>query len=71
MSEHQPLDIIVAVTALLASISSDEARHGGLLSRTTIRCADDLRLVVAAERRRQGLPPPSEPDSPRQPRGPL
>jgi hypothetical protein len=71
MSECQPLDLVVAVTALLASISSDEARHGGLLSRTTIRCADDLRLAVAAERRRKGQPEPAEPAVERQPGGPL
>ncbi len=64
-------DLISAIEAVLASITADEAHHGGLLSRATIRAADELRLLVAAERRRQGKPGPTEPNVPRQPRGPL
>ncbi len=68
MSKH---DLIAAIEALLDAISSDDAHHGGLLSRATIRTADKLRVLVAAERRRQGRLASAEPDSPRQPRGPL
>jgi hypothetical protein len=68
MSER---NFIAAIEALLASILSDEALHGGLLSRGTIRCAMELRSLVAAERRRLALPALTEPDGSRQPRGPL
>jgi hypothetical protein len=60
-----------AIQALLASITSDEDRHGGLLSRDTIRKADELRALVSRERRRAGAPDPIEPDMPRQPKGAL
>jgi hypothetical protein len=60
-----------AIDALLHSIVEDEDRHGGLLSRGTIRCADELRSLMSRERRESGEPEPDAPDSPRQPRGPL
>jgi hypothetical protein len=60
-----------ATEALHGSIIEDESRHGGLLSRDTIRITDKVRLLVAAERRRRGEPQPPNPDGPRQPKGPL
>jgi hypothetical protein len=62
---------IGAIDALLSAIRDDEDKHGGLLSRDTIRRADELRLLACAERRRAGLPEPVEPEQPRQPRGVL
>lgn len=64
-------NLLNAIEELLRTIWSDEDRHGGLLSRDTIRRADELRALLAAERRRQGMPEPAEPDLPRQPRGAL
>jgi hypothetical protein len=63
--------ITQAIDALLTSIVNDEDRHGGLLSRDTIRHADELRSLLAADRRRRGEPGSAELDLPRQPRGPL
>lgn len=60
-----------AIENLLRSIWSDEDQHGGLLSRDTIRRADELRALLAAEQRRMGMPEPADPDLPRQPRGAL
>jgi hypothetical protein len=48
------------VDALLASIRSDEAAHGGLLSRSTIRAADEVRIAVARERQRRPDAPPDD-----------
>lgn len=59
------------IEKLLRSIWADEDQHGGLLSRDTIRCADELRALLAEERRRQGMSEPADPDVPRQPRGAL
>jgi hypothetical protein len=58
--------ILIAVDKLLQSICDDDVQHGGLLSRQTIRCADELRLLVAGERhRRPGAAPESRPEPPR------
>ena len=64
-------DLIDAVETLIRSIWSDEDHHGGLLSRDTIRHADELRALLVLERRQRGIPPPAELDMPRQPRGAL
>ena len=63
--------VLAAIDALLRSIVEDDDRHGGLLSRDTIRRADELRSLVIRERRRRSEPDPTTPDGPRQPRGPL
>lgn len=60
-----------AIERLLHSIWADEDRHGGLLSRDTIRRADELRALLSAERKQQGLPEPTSLHMPRQPRGAL
>jgi uncharacterized phage protein gp47/JayE len=36
-----------AIEALIAAIMADEQRNGGLLSRSTIRAADELRLLLS------------------------
>jgi hypothetical protein len=38
-----------AVAALIASLLCDEHLHGGLLSRETIRLANELQVLLAAE----------------------
>ena len=63
--------LLETTETLLTRIWTDEDRHGGLLSRDTIRCADELRSLAAAERRRIGVPDLAEPDQPRQPKGAL
>ncbi|WP_294640876.1 hypothetical protein [uncultured Aureimonas sp.] len=42
---HQPVS--AAAKALIAAISNDDSKHGGLLSRQTIRKADELRIALA------------------------
>ena len=43
-----PEPLTDAIGALLSSMNDDNNRHGGLLSRETIRKADELRLVLSA-----------------------
>ena len=43
-----PETLTDAIGALLSSMNDDNNRHGGLLSRDTIRKADELRLVLSA-----------------------
>lgn len=38
--------VLDGARALLASIVNDESRHGGLITRETIRLGDDLRLLI-------------------------
>ena len=40
-------ELIAKVEALLTSINNDNNEHGGLLSRDTIRTADELRVVLS------------------------
>lgn len=40
-------DLVVAMTELLASISEDNGRHGGLYTRKTIRLSDECRVVLS------------------------
>ena len=46
-------ELLTAIDALLAAINTDNGAHGGLLSRETIRKADELRLALDAERNRK------------------
>lgn len=36
-----------AIEKVIAAIQADELNHGGLLSRTTIRAADELRVLLS------------------------
>lgn len=38
--------VLDGARALLASIVNDESRHGGLITRETIRLSDELRLLI-------------------------
>jgi hypothetical protein len=58
-----------AIEALLRSILADEDRHGGLLFPNSIRKADELRALLAADRRRRREPEAAEPTPPLHPRG--
>lgn len=40
-------DLTTAIQALLDAIMHDEAKSGGLLTRATIRKADELRIMLA------------------------
>lgn len=40
-------DLIRVAQAIIDSVSDDNARHGGLLSRSTIRACDEARLVIS------------------------
>jgi len=40
-------DLILAMSELLASISDDNSRHGGLYTRKTIRISDECRVVLS------------------------
>jgi hypothetical protein len=42
------------VTTLIDAIDNDEARHGGLLSRSTIRASDEVRVLLRSARQRRG-----------------
>lgn len=39
-------EMLQAAMALIQSVQQDNSIHGGLLSRDTIRAADELRLIV-------------------------
>lgn len=39
-------DLMKAADLLLASISDDNTRHGGLLSRETVRRGDEMRIIL-------------------------
>jgi hypothetical protein len=49
-------DVLTAVEALMQSISNDNSRHGGLLSRDTIRACDETRLVISRLKSNPPLP---------------
>lgn len=40
-------DLIDAAERLIATVSDDNSRHGGLSSSATIRAADELRLLIS------------------------
>lgn len=46
MNEEE-LELLKAIAALLEAINADNGPGGGLLSRATIRRADELRIEVA------------------------
>lgn len=39
-------DLVKAAETILARINDDNSRHGGLITRETIRACDDARLVI-------------------------
>jgi len=41
------IELLERIWALLAAIENDEAHHGGLLSRETLRRASEVRRVIA------------------------
>ncbi len=46
-------ELVTAAERLIAAVAHDESRSGGLLSRDTIRKADELRILVLRWQRRQ------------------
>lgn len=40
-------DVVKAAELILERINDDNARHGGLISRETIRACDEARLVIS------------------------
>ncbi len=47
-------DVIKAAQKLIDSVSDDNSRHGGLLSRATTRASDELRLAISRYKAKGG-----------------
>jgi hypothetical protein len=62
---------LLAVDRLLQALCDDDVLHGGLLSRSTIHAADQVRLLVGAERRRRPDAPAEQRPKPPRSRRPL
>jgi hypothetical protein len=58
------------ISDLIASVGEDESR-GGLLTRATIHKADEVRVLLARERRRRGEAEADVPHMRREERDPL
>jgi hypothetical protein len=50
-----------ALRTVIDAVNNNEARHGGLLSRTTIRASDEVRVLLRSARQRRGelIPDPA------------
>ncbi len=49
MTDEQEKELLGAIAKLLVSITTDNNEHGGLLTRDTIRAADELRTLFTED----------------------